>query len=222
MAKSTTPKKRRKKPEQDNADQRLLDAGLKLFAEYGVDNTTIRDLIDEAKCNQSAVNYHYGSKEKLYEKLMLHHMDAIVKVRLDTGRKFLAKKRKFSIEDFLQAFADAFFAPLKDPEHARRILILLHREMTHPRLDPELFMQHFITPQVEMFTKIFDKMCPALTETQIFLCVHSFIAQLVHIANMRNLYSKLPMHTDQPDVDMIGHVIRFTAAGIRACEKGDV
>lgn len=51
---------------------RLLDAAAELFAAHGYANVTIRDISDKADANIAAVNYHFGSKEKLYIAVMDH------------------------------------------------------------------------------------------------------------------------------------------------------
>ena len=43
----------------------ILDAAEVLFAEYGYDATSLRDLTQEAGVNLAAVNYHFGGKEQL-------------------------------------------------------------------------------------------------------------------------------------------------------------
>lgn len=51
---------------------RLLDAAAALFAAHGYASVTIRDICDKADANIAAVNYHFGSKEKLYLAVMDH------------------------------------------------------------------------------------------------------------------------------------------------------
>ncbi len=50
------------KPVQD----RLLDAAEQLFSEHGFDGASVRDIAATAGCNIAAVNYYFGSKDKLY------------------------------------------------------------------------------------------------------------------------------------------------------------
>ena len=46
--------------------ERLLDAGLRFFAEHGVHGAQIRDIVREAgQANDSAVQYHFGSRDGL-------------------------------------------------------------------------------------------------------------------------------------------------------------
>ena len=46
--------------------QRLLDAGVRLFAEHGFKGVSVRDLSAAAEVNIAAINYHFGGKRELY------------------------------------------------------------------------------------------------------------------------------------------------------------
>ena len=51
---------------QDDTKTRLLEAAGEEFAEKGFEGATIRSIIERAKANIAAVNYHFGDKERLY------------------------------------------------------------------------------------------------------------------------------------------------------------
>jgi TetR/AcrR family transcriptional regulator, regulator of cefoperazone and chloramphenicol sensitivity len=46
--------------------QRLIDAALAVFGEFGFDGASTRMLADQAGANLAAIPYHFGSKEGLY------------------------------------------------------------------------------------------------------------------------------------------------------------
>ena len=46
---------------------RILESACRAFAERGFRETTISDICRAAQANIAAVNYYFGSKEKLYE-----------------------------------------------------------------------------------------------------------------------------------------------------------
>ena len=46
--------------------ERLLDAAKYLFAQRGVDATSLRHITAEVAANLASVNYHFGSKEALF------------------------------------------------------------------------------------------------------------------------------------------------------------
>ncbi len=53
--------------EKPDIRERLLLAGLKIFAAKGYGSTTVREICDVAKSNIAAVNYHFGDKAHFYQ-----------------------------------------------------------------------------------------------------------------------------------------------------------
>ena len=51
---------------------RLLAAASEEFAQRGFANARVRHIIDQAKVNLAAVNYHFGGKEGLYRATLAH------------------------------------------------------------------------------------------------------------------------------------------------------
>lgn len=63
----------------------LLDAALQLFSEHGFDGTSVRMVADKAGMNVSMISYYFGSKEKMFDELivrkteyMRQHLAALV------------------------------------------------------------------------------------------------------------------------------------------------
>ena len=56
----------RTRSSRDNTRRRILQAAGPIFAEQGFHVATIKQITDAAKANVAAVNYHFGSKRKLY------------------------------------------------------------------------------------------------------------------------------------------------------------
>jgi AcrR family transcriptional regulator len=67
----------------------LLKSAVKHFSERGFDETSIKDIVDDAKCSIHAVNYYYGSKAALWSEVI----------------DFLAAKH-FRLEDALKPHAE--------------------------------------------------------------------------------------------------------------------
>lgn len=68
-----------------NADtkERLLSAGLEVFAARGFADASIRDICARARANPAAVHYHFGDKERFYaEVLVTCHRRAAQKRRM--------------------------------------------------------------------------------------------------------------------------------------------
>ncbi|MDC8103095.1 TetR/AcrR family transcriptional regulator [Chryseobacterium sp. PTM-20240506] len=56
-------------------EENILFAAEKLFAEKGFDGTSTREISKAANVNISMISYYFGSKEKLYEKLVEYRMN---------------------------------------------------------------------------------------------------------------------------------------------------
>lgn len=65
-----------------DAKTKLIEAGVKLFAENGFDSTSTRDLTREAGINISLVSYYFGGKEGLY-KYIIEDFATNVKLKMD-------------------------------------------------------------------------------------------------------------------------------------------
>jgi outer membrane protein len=55
--------------------QRLLDVGLRLFANRGYAGTSVQDITDEAQVTKPTLYYYFGNKEGLFQALVDHAMD---------------------------------------------------------------------------------------------------------------------------------------------------
>jgi AcrR family transcriptional regulator len=58
-------------PEPDSPRGRILAAARDLFAEHGLDGTSTRAVAEAAGVNLAMIHYYYGSKEQLYERVLL-------------------------------------------------------------------------------------------------------------------------------------------------------
>ena len=61
---------------------RLLDSAERLFAENGVDATSLRHITNDAEANLASVNYHFGSKEELFRQVFARRIGPINQERL--------------------------------------------------------------------------------------------------------------------------------------------
>jgi AcrR family transcriptional regulator len=60
----------------------LLDAAARLFAERGIDNVSIAEIVRAAhQRNASAVHYHFGSRDEILRSVLARHVPAIAQRR---------------------------------------------------------------------------------------------------------------------------------------------
>lgn len=133
-----------------DARQRLLAAGLRLFAERGFGKTSVRALAQDAQVNIGAISYYFGDKEGLYRALFVeppigghpHHAEAFADPSL-------------SLPQALRRFFADFLAPLKLAGDEVRMVMKLHfREMAEPTGAWECALDTDIRPQHEAMQRL--------------------------------------------------------------------
>jgi AcrR family transcriptional regulator len=64
------------KSDNEEREERILDAAANLIRHYGYDKTTVSDIAREAGISKGAIYLHFDSKEALFEALLLREMMA--------------------------------------------------------------------------------------------------------------------------------------------------
>jgi AcrR family transcriptional regulator len=106
--------------------ERLLQAGLRLFAQQGFSKTSTRELAEVASVNVAAISYYFGDKAGLYRAVSLEP--------LGSPEDDLARYRDpaLSLAQALRGFYQGFLEPLKQGDAARLCMKLHFREMLEP------------------------------------------------------------------------------------------
>lgn len=204
----------------DNTRKRLLDVAEKLFAEKGFAGTTVRDITSQGHCNIAAINYYFGGKDNLYLQVFHRQIDLLRKVRIDSIHTVMQDERQPpSIEKLLRNFATMFLKSLLDDGGGSHFVQLVTREMLNPHLPREIMINEFVKPVLGAFKEALFRLYPELDDVAAELCIHSTVGQLLHVVRARSFYGPgaegSPPVLDVPRV--IDHIVRFSAAGIRAC-----
>ena len=68
--------------------EKILDAAEALFMEHGFEATSLRQITAAAGVNLAAVNYHFGSKEELFQAVLTRRLDPMNQERLALLTRF--------------------------------------------------------------------------------------------------------------------------------------
>jgi AcrR family transcriptional regulator len=113
-------------PAADSARERLLAAGLRLFAHQGFARTSTRELAEAAQVNVAAISYYFGDKAGLYRAVFFEPMaDAQADVDRITAPAL-------TLDQALRGFFHGFLEPLREGEDLRLCMKLHFREMLEP------------------------------------------------------------------------------------------
>ena len=104
--------------------QRILSSAETLFAERGFETVSLRDITGAAAANVAAVNYHFGSKERLIDAVIERHVVPINGERLELLDGLAAKylEEPLPVEEILRAF----LSPVLRQITSGKMLSLIH------------------------------------------------------------------------------------------------
>jgi AcrR family transcriptional regulator len=88
----------------------LLDAAARLFAERGIDNVSIAEIVRAAdQRNASAVHYHFGNRDEVLRALLARHVPAIA-----ARRHELLERARRRPDDDVRSAAEAVVRPVTE------------------------------------------------------------------------------------------------------------
>jgi len=199
---------------------RLLDVAEELFCEYGFKGTSIRDIASEAGCNIASVNYYFGSKEKLYEEIWRRHLIPMRDARIESINRVMSRiESRPNLEDLLRSFADTFVGSMVDADKTSKLSKLMAREYIDGHLPTSMFVDDIIMPTISVMRSALLKTCPDLDESKVMPIIFSVIGQLVHLVHVKAMFERGGDDSSLQVFDsneIIDHIVKFSAAGIRA------
>ncbi|MCE5339682.1 MAG: CerR family C-terminal domain-containing protein [Planctomycetaceae bacterium] len=192
---------------------RLLDAGEELFADYGFEGTSARQLTQKAKCNLAAINYYFGGKFELYSEVISRKMKYLRERRIEIIDRVINERGdELTLKELITVFAESFVEPLTNEAGGRRFLKMCGWEMLNPKFSKDRFLDEMIKPVIQHMLGAFSKVCPSLPKEKSLLCIASIVAQLMHSIQLDNLFSgvKRQEFTSFTLQQRIEHIIEFS------------
>jgi len=125
----------------EDTRERLLNAGLRLFAAQGFAKTSTRELAEAASVNIAAISYHFGDKAGLYRAVFFEPMGGAPD---DDIARFIDPA--LTLAQALRGFYASFLEPLKEGDRARLCMKLRFRELLEPTGLWEEELAHGIQP----------------------------------------------------------------------------
>ena len=95
--------KKQSPPQTSQTEQRIKEAAREVFLKHGLENARTADIAALSESNPSLIFYHFRSKEKLYQLVMLEELDVFLKglvpIVKDSATEF-EKKVELFVEHF--------------------------------------------------------------------------------------------------------------------------
>ena len=202
--------------------ERLLAAANEIFAVRGFKDAKVAEICRKARANVAAVNYHFGSKERLYVEAWRHAFQRSLKKHPPDG----GVAPDASVEERLRGRILSIMRRISDPDtHEFEII---HKEMANPTGLLAKALHESIGPIREGFSSIVRELLGAkATEQQVRLCQMSIKAQCFGPMLRVRRRKKSPQGNRLPGPpplemkveDLADHITRFSLAGIREIRR---
>jgi len=201
---------------------RILDAAESLFMEHGFEATSLRAITAAAGANLASVNYHFGSKEVLFQAVLTRRLDPMNQERLD----LLTRLEREAEPDALPCdrILSAMFIPAlklaRDPARGgKNFLRLLGRAYA----DPAPFIRRFLAEQyatmIARFKAAFARALPELPKKELSWRLHFIMGALSYTlagTDALRLIAELTPAETGNDEALLHRLAPFLLAGLQS------
>ena len=198
---------------------RVLESAVEVFAARGFRDATIHEVCERAGANIAAVNYYFGSKEKLYaeawrkafsDNVAAHPPDGGVPADAPAPERLRGRVRAL-----IHSFAD----------EDNQAFLIMHKEMANPTALLREVHHECIQPMHEMTLGILRGLLGAgASDQQVRFCEVSLLSLCVGVIRHVRMQREHPGGGAAPpmirDINAYAeHAAEFALAGIRAIRK---
>src|SRR5215510_1648856 len=209
------------KPDHATTKDLILDTAERLFAEKGLDATSVRDITGAAGVNLGAITYHFGTKQKLIEAMFVRHFGPFAQrtLKMIEEMEQQAGQKPARIEDLLEAlmrpiFEGSFSAGKRNVPFMR----LMGRCQSEPSPEIQRLIRSHMQPVFSRFMTALQRVLPELPGEELFWRIQ-FLTGAMHRALLLLSREDLPLPKELKRLDGEGflrRLVAFGAAGLKA------
>lgn len=201
--------------------ERILDTAERLFAERGLEATSIRDITVAAKVNLGAINYHFGTKQKLIEAVFNRRIEPLNQRRLallnEAERKSGNKPPAVEVllEAMIRPAVERSFAAGKRNTTFMRLMARCHSE---PNPEIEQLIRAQFQAMMTRFAAAFARALPELPREELVWRLIFTSGSFLHALLISSKEDSLPggMRKKLDADELIQRLVTFAAAGMKS------
>jgi AcrR family transcriptional regulator len=200
-----------------SAPERILAEAERVFARFGYDGASMRQIGEAAGVPVALVSYHFESKEGLYRAVFYRRVPAIVEQRL-VGLSIAMSEA--NLDRRLELIVKALVMPMirlrardKDPSWGR----LLAHETTDPNSEARGIIRDLIDPIAHRLMAALASALPGRSARDIRWAYQFMLGAMVFVMADTGRIARLSEGLCRPDDEEAAsaHMIAFLTAGIR-------
>jgi len=195
--------------------EKLLSAAGDVFIEKGFRDATVAEICSRAEANVSAINYHFGSKEALYQEAWRHSFKESIKAYPPDG----GVSETAPAAERLHGHLTAIVQRIADENN--KDFFIAQMEMVNPTgLLKEVMRNELIPMRQQTLALVRELLGSEATEQEVQYCEISIISMCVHPLVMQRTAKRfqdegIPLAITDANA-FADHVVEFSLAGINA------
>jgi AcrR family transcriptional regulator len=204
----------------------ILDVAEKLFAESGPAAVTVRAIATAANINTQAVNYHFGTKDRLFEEMFGRRVGPVNRERLERLDACMQRDSVPSLEQLVDAFVRPILRLRQESLGHERALVVMQfqaRAVASPSEFEFSYLKLHFEPVRSRFMSAFSAMLPQLAIEDViwrynFMCgaiIYSMAGPMRMLRPPESMAGVKLRDVDNEEA-AIENLVRFVSAGFRA------
>lgn len=200
---------------QFSTKERILGAAEALFATHGFAGASLRQVTAAAKVNLAAVNYHFGSKDKLIEEVFRRRLDELNSRRVAELAKLAQRE-----DTDLEAVLDAYIRPALDLSRNGGGGAAFVRVLARAYAEHNETLRRFLSDNyghvLRQFAVEFARLLPDLGKDELYWRLDIVTGALTYaMADFGIIQRKSDVAERTHREQAAEHLIQFAAAGLR-------
>lgn len=123
--------------EEFSTKQKLLEAGVRLFAAHGYDATSTRMIARETELNVATMSFHFGNKENFYHQVLIYTAQNVASCYRPLGSRVqeLSQKNGLTQEtawQLIMDYVDLVISLMLNPKDQDTLRLLFHEQNQNP------------------------------------------------------------------------------------------
>jgi AcrR family transcriptional regulator len=210
----------------DRTRELILDVAERLFAHNGPSAVTVRTIAAAAGINTQAVNYHFGSKDRLFEEMFERRIGPVNRERLERLAACTAGKTPPLLEDVIDAFVRPILRLRQESLGHERALVVMQfqaRAIANPGEFEFGYLKAHFEPVRSRFISALCAMLPGLAVEDVvwrynFMCgaILYSMAGPMRMLHLPESHAGVKLHDADNEAAAIDNLVQFLGAGFRA------
>lgn len=191
---------------------RILSAAEQAFAERGFDGVGMKAISASAGVSQGLLHYHFGTKDRLYERVIGRRA-----TRINDERMALLEAVDWNAHDTLAQVLEAMYRPPLGPAGGEKAYARIFSGLIIGREREQALVKKFYDPTAQAFVDAFAEVLGDASRETAGLCYVLALGALVaFIGRDGRLESLMARSKEMETEERLRHLIIFARGGIDA------